>query len=504
MSRSSQFLVRPKPLEGESLSSWRQRSAWRNGYILFPVTSEKLRRVDPDIGLHEAELVWLASGHNVDRSTLVPLTLAGQRNVVVRHLAPHSQPSWWLRGRVAGTNEKTGPMFCPVCLKNDEQPFFRLHWRFAFVASCPIHRVEMLDRCPTCGEAAWPGGAGMSSRLSSTFVAFNQCWACGSDLCQTSAVTACAATDAFLLEAVRNRTVALGSAEFPTVDTLEALRAICHLFIRSRTRQVILKSGSKWCDVLAKLSPGGEDNRTIELMDVNDRRLLVEIAWRVIADWPISFRKFSSECGLLKWHFDGASQLSPEWMNLEIASNLARQNRSVTKVVLDQTFKSLSDSLGRPPRKSEMKQQFARRGRKLLDDLYPLRCHATGQEIEQLLINAENELQRCGARRLSLFHAAVDISVIVICIVDQHHVETVRVLTALQLEVRLAEMGNGPRQKATDLIGVLRDSLRTYSTARKMAYSAKPRQIRKRFSSLLQNAPEDLTRSVSAYWIVEG
>lgn len=164
----------------------------------------------------------------------------------------------------------------------------------------------------------------------------------------------------------------------------------------------------------------------------------------------------------------------------------------------------MSDSLGRPPRKSELKRQLAWQGRKFLDDLYPLRCHATEQEIEQLLVNAEKELQRCGARRQSLFHAAVDISVIIICIVDQDYVDTVRGRTAQQLEVRLAEMGSYPGKKATDLISALRDSLCTYSTTRKMAYSAKPRQIRKRFSSLLQNAPDDLLRSVSAYWIVEG
>ncbi len=501
MYKPSQFLIRPRPLAGESLSSWRQRSAWRNGYVLFPVSSEKLRRVDPDVGLHETELEWLANGHNVDPSSLVPLTLAGQQNGVIRHLSSHSQPSWWLRSRVAGAKEKAGPMFCPICLKNDDKPFFRLYWRFGFVASCPIHEVEMLDRCPTCGEAAWPGGAGMSSRLSSTFSAFNQCWACSSDLSRTGSAPTGAAIDALLLKAVCERTLTLGGTEFPTVEVLEALRAICHLFIRNRTRQLIHKSQSEWCDVLLRLSPDCEDNRTIELMGVSDRRLLVGTAWTVISNWPASFREFCNECGFQKWHFDGASQLSPVWMNHEVAATLAKQNRSVTRAVLSQTFESMKESLGRPPRKCELRQKLVWRGSRFIGDLYPQRSHATEQEVDRLLLNAKLELQRRSTRRQSMFHAAVDIAVIVICLLDRRNLDAVHTQNAHELDLRLAALGASNVPNIIDLLSVLRDTLRTYPIARKIAYVPKIRQIKKRFSSLLHNAPMDLVGSVDAYWI---
>lgn len=490
---------------GESLSSWRQRSAWRNGYTLFPVSSGSLRRVDPDIGLHASELEWLATGHDLDPSSLVPMTLAGQKGAVIDHLSSHSLPSWWLRGRVAGTNEKSGPMFCPVCLANDDKPFFRLHWRFGFVASCPIHCVEMLDRCPTCGDAVWPGGAGLPSRLSSAFVSFNHCWACGADLTDTGIATANSTLDALLLLAIRQRTMSVNGIERPTVEMLEALRAICHLFIRNRPRQIILKSKSKWSDVIQSLSPDSSGARTIELVGVSDRRLIVGAAWGVLSNWPISFREFCGECNLLKWHFDGAYQLHPEWMNHEISINLARHNRSVTKVVLSQTFESMKEMLGRPPRKNELRERLAWKGRKFLDELYPQRLHATEREIEQLLVNAGLDLRRCSTRRQSLFHSAVDLAIVVICLLDRQSLEAVHTQNqnAQVLEQRLAEFGFNAERKTLGLLCVLRETLRDYSFVRKSTYAPKLRQIKKRFSSLLHNAPEDLPRSVSAYWLAK-
>lgn len=34
---------------------------------------------------------------------------------------------------------------CPECLTHDSQPYFRLHWRMAFVTTCPAHRLFLMD-----------------------------------------------------------------------------------------------------------------------------------------------------------------------------------------------------------------------------------------------------------------------------------------------------------------------------------------------------------------------
>ncbi|MFJ1311867.1 TniQ family protein [Agrobacterium sp. P15N1-A] len=40
--------------------------------------------------------------------------------------------------------------FCPQCLAEDAQPYFRRQWRLAIKVSCPHHRCGLRDRCPSC------------------------------------------------------------------------------------------------------------------------------------------------------------------------------------------------------------------------------------------------------------------------------------------------------------------------------------------------------------------
>ncbi len=46
-----------------------------------------------------------------------------------------------------------GMQFCPCCLKEDEQPYYRKYWRLAFMVTCPKHGVWLHDRCPACAAS---------------------------------------------------------------------------------------------------------------------------------------------------------------------------------------------------------------------------------------------------------------------------------------------------------------------------------------------------------------
>lgn len=501
MSFHNLFLMRPKPIDGESLSSWRQRSAWRNGYTLFPVHSLRLRRVDPDVGLHETELTWLANTHNLEVQSLRPMTLVGKLGLINHDVGPHSQPEWWLRGRVAGAKKKTGPMYCPVCLLEDKEPFFRLHWRFGFLASCSAHGTELLDHCPFCSEPVWPGGAGIPSKLSPRFTSFRNCWACGCDLSSIHSGTVNADLERALLRGLQLGVVKVGAFDFPVIEVLQAIRGICQLFLRNRTRALILKSDSNYKQVFDFLSPGSEDNRTVEFMGVIDRRHLLPISWEILSDWPQSFRKFCADCGLLKWHFDGASHFNPNWMNIEIEDRLSKQNRAITKESLIQTFTELRNSLGRTPPKRELQRALSWRGSKNIDALYARRVAANQIEMQQLFANAEYEMLRNADRRQSLFHAAIDIAAIVLCMLKRAHLEEFCLLNAAELEERLVFAAENANPISAPVIEHIRNILRTYPIARKRAYSPKLRQVKKRFSMLVQAFPEDLIKSVSTYWL---
>lgn len=40
--------------------------------------------------------------------------------------------------------------FCPVCLRNDDTPYFRRSWRLVTSTCCIVHECVLVDRCPYC------------------------------------------------------------------------------------------------------------------------------------------------------------------------------------------------------------------------------------------------------------------------------------------------------------------------------------------------------------------
>lgn len=51
-----------------------------------------------------------------------------------------------------GTRNRPEYRFCPVCLASDQQPYFRLEWRFRCWHWCPLHRCLLRDHCAACGQ----------------------------------------------------------------------------------------------------------------------------------------------------------------------------------------------------------------------------------------------------------------------------------------------------------------------------------------------------------------
>lgn len=45
---------------------------------------------------------------------------------------------------------------CGQCLEGDAKPYLRSSWLIGWMAVCPIHGTQLIDRCPACGAApAW-------------------------------------------------------------------------------------------------------------------------------------------------------------------------------------------------------------------------------------------------------------------------------------------------------------------------------------------------------------
>lgn len=63
---------------------------------------------------------------------------------------------WTLPIGARNTRRNGGIQFCPTCLKEDNIPYFRLPWRFAWHIGCALHKAALLDRCPGCSAKVTP------------------------------------------------------------------------------------------------------------------------------------------------------------------------------------------------------------------------------------------------------------------------------------------------------------------------------------------------------------
>ena len=79
-----------------------------------------------------------------------------------------------------GRRQAAWLQFCPLCLAEDAQPYFRRDWRLATTIACARHGGRLLDRCP-------PRGQGLAPFAQDSPRPQSACAACGCDLAAAKA-----------------------------------------------------------------------------------------------------------------------------------------------------------------------------------------------------------------------------------------------------------------------------------------------------------------------------
>ena len=117
----------------------------------FPNWRNKIWAGDLDLNPWKELIEKLSYKGMVSIEQVEMLTLRAYENKISEHL-PVSGRSCFIqpiknRGR---SSRHYGLRFCPTCLHDDENPFFRKKWRLSFSTACLQHKAFLLDRCK-CG-----------------------------------------------------------------------------------------------------------------------------------------------------------------------------------------------------------------------------------------------------------------------------------------------------------------------------------------------------------------
>nr|WP_321255100.1 TniB family NTP-binding protein [uncultured Pseudodesulfovibrio sp.] len=171
----------PKPLWNESLASWFSRVAEANLVKQHTLAFMRLGAQKPpwywvlDVEGGEWFLKALCDATGAPLHIGQKTTLAEYSGVIFPAAQRGTRTQWILPTKIPGSRIPTsGTQFCPRCLSEGKQPYYRRQWRLAFYTFCPIHMVKMLDACSICGAR----------------IAFHR-RDCGVDIDQAASITMC-------------------------------------------------------------------------------------------------------------------------------------------------------------------------------------------------------------------------------------------------------------------------------------------------------------------------
>jgi hypothetical protein len=183
----------PQPQPDELLSSWIVALARANGFKVHSLCIRLggnqntiwNRDVDRMVPVDVVAKLSAMTGQSAERIRTLSLAHIAEQIDVDHH--PNGNATWllplgvWHRKRL-----RHGVQFCPMCLGMDKRPYVRRSWRLAYYTECEHHRVLMMDRCPSCGEAFNYFRGELGDRNQIDAAGLNFCVGCGLDLWHTA------------------------------------------------------------------------------------------------------------------------------------------------------------------------------------------------------------------------------------------------------------------------------------------------------------------------------
>lgn len=294
---------RPRPLPGESLSSWFGRVANANG-----LTPAELYRVAVPGGLHSDDLdraacadflFEVARRTEVDGSDLAARTLARWAGVIYGEDDGRCKLPWLPPAGTEKTRRSFGQQFCPACLQQDAIPHFRLEWRLSYVTICGVHFCLLSDRCHACGEPV------NALKVERNRVGLS-CHKCGAPLAQNVERFG-GHTRGLAVQRRFDRVVRDGWACLPGHPPLYSLA----FFQLASTLHRVLAGGKFARPLRDRLSSDESARREASLvprvkeperLPPRRRIQLLEMVVTLLDDWPDRFIAVCEDAGISQWH----------------------------------------------------------------------------------------------------------------------------------------------------------------------------------------------------------
>ncbi len=304
-----------KPKNDELLSSWLCRLALAHGLhpsslcsIILSIEQSSdhsdgkwLWHGDIDKGIRAGILSVLADKTGTGIERVRNTTLAAYEGWIYERLNTLGRSHWVMPiSSYNNSGAYHGLQYCPHCLAEDKEPYFRRDWRLAFITCCIKHCTQLLDRCAECKEPVNYRKGIYGSLNSPPIGGLTLCYSCKFDL-RDAAFNQILPPAALEIDFQNSllRTIQEGGIDIPGRGPVYS-----HMyFIVLHKFMVLLTSSAKAADLRQYISRQyGIRNPDINLKNyiiplierlaVGERRGLLEMVRELLSDWPSRFIDF--------------------------------------------------------------------------------------------------------------------------------------------------------------------------------------------------------------------
>ena len=201
--------ARMKPLPDELFSSWLTRLAMAHCLKLHTFTRFVFGKIeiwnrDIDKSASAQHIMRLREVTGYSEEDIFKTTLHAYEGRLYEFHNPNGNSAWIMpAGVFRRTRKNFGLQICPICLKEDSEPYYRRAWRLSVITVCVKHKIVLLDRCPNCQSPVIFHRGEMGIKSLTVFESITECPQCHSDWTSENVISV---TEAAIDSAVKFQT----------------------------------------------------------------------------------------------------------------------------------------------------------------------------------------------------------------------------------------------------------------------------------------------------------
>ena len=327
------WLYRTKPKEDELFSSWLVRLAAGQavklqylcvsvlgrppGYLGYDID----RSPDPEV----LDQLCLSTGTPPQRA--LETFISTYEGALWPTYRPTGVLPWVLPNYRRGRRRiQHGMQYCPTCLSDDPEPYYRREWRLAFNVVCVRHREYLRDGCFACGAPVEFHASDFRVRLLPFECANTTCVRCGANLRDAHLIRPFKPPGEALVSFQQRLSSALKYGWSPELPGGE-VRSFLHFHgLRQIVRLVASKGrGSRlrrqWSAERAEFDFEFDHRRSLPIFEElrhSARAQIMRVCASLLEHWPNTFVRKCHELRISSSYVNNYSAEMPNWLFREL------------------------------------------------------------------------------------------------------------------------------------------------------------------------------------------